>query len=138
LALVREQRDRQARANLQRKQKEIADLEAEIARLEKRRAAVIRRGGSQVLRERLVLDALTRITLERRATAVAVRREVARLLEDYLTARAQLDAVRNVRRERREERESVLERHAEQVGCDSASARRVRDAVAPVEEPCED
>lgn len=138
LVQLREREHERARASFLEKRSEVSDLEAELSRLEERKRAVLRRGGPDVLEERALFEALSRIALDRRGKLGELRREAASLAERYLSARAQLDVARELEGRERRERSHVLARRADQAQCDAASGRSARDGGERKEEPCEE
>jgi flagellar biosynthesis chaperone FliJ len=138
LLRLREKQSQDAGVRLGRKHVEVALVEREIDRLRKRRENVVRRGGAQVLRERLLLDALMAIVIERRRDLGALRGEAGRLLEEYREARGRRDAVEALRRKEWRRIESVLERRADEAASDLAAARKIREAQIAEEAPCAD
>lgn len=138
LVRLREREHEEARASFLEKRGAVSDLEAELSRLEERKGAVLRRGGLDVLAERALLEALSKIALERRGKLRELRQEAASLAERYLSARAQLDVARELEEREKRERSLALDRRADQAQCDAASARSTRDAGGRKDEPCEE
>jgi hypothetical protein len=112
---------------------EIARLKRELKGLMERRSAVIRRGGAHVLRERLLLDALMKITLERGRELKALKSEAVSLLGDYREARNRRDAVLSLRERRLAEREAVISRRDEEAASDVAATRIMLEHGKPEE-----
>ena len=103
-----------------------------------RRGAVIRRGGGHVLRERLLLDALMKITLERGRELKALKSEATLLLGEYREARNRRDAVSSLRERRVAEREMRISRRDEEAAGDAAATRITLERGKPEETLCAD
>lgn len=134
---VRKIQSRKARALLEQKQGEVRSLQAEIQRMRKRRDAIIQRGGALQLKDRMLLDALARIALEKGREIQILKLQAAILLDTYREARARSEAVEKLRDRRREDRESALHRRAEEAAGDTAAWRAVQERERPEEAPCE-
>lgn len=137
LLRLREIEDQDARLRLQQIHMDVARLEREIFLLERRCESVVRRGGDRVLHERILLDALLRITLERRRELKDRKHEAEGVLEEYLRVKGQKDAVHSLQKRRRLEREALEERRADEVACDMAASGNLRDIGDCREGPCE-
>src|SRR5262245_32838535 len=133
LLRLREAEDRGASVKVRRKQMEIARLKRELKGLMERRSAVIRRGGAHVLRERLLLDALMKITLERGRELQSLMSEATALLGEYREARNRRDAVLSLRERRLAEREAVISRRDEEAASDAAATRITLEREKPEE-----
>ena len=136
LLRLRETEESRSRVKVHRKQTEMARIRQGLEGMRKRREAVLRRGGAHVLRERLLLDALMKITLERGRELEALQSEAAALLEDYREAKGRRDAVLRLRDRRCAEREERILRRAEEAAGDVAAARITREREKPEEGPC--
>ena len=134
---VRELQSRKARMLLQEKQGEVRSLRAEIERLRRRRGAIIQRGGALELKDRMLLDALARIALEKGREIEVLKLQAALLLDAYRDARARSEAVEKLRDRRRDDRESALRRRVEEAAGDAAAWRAVQEREGPEEAPCE-
>ena len=134
---VRKIQSTKARVLLEQKQGEIRLLHAEVQRLRRRRDAIIHRGGGLELKDRMLLDALARLALEKGREIQVLKLQAAILLDAYREARARSDAVEKLRDRRREDRESILHRRAEEAAGDTASWRAVQERERPEEAPCE-
>ena len=134
---VRRIQSTKARVLLEQKQGEVRLLQAEIRRVQKRRDAIIQRGGGLELKDRMLLDALARMALEKGRQIQVLKLQAAILLDAYREARARSDAVEKVRDRRREDRESLLHRRAEEAAGDAASWRAVQERDRSEEAPCE-
>jgi len=126
---LREVENRQAQGRLYLKQMEIQRLKGQIEGLKQRRSRLLGRRDGQVLRERLLLDALLRTTLERGFELEALNLQAAVLLADYRAAHGRRDAAASLRDRRRAEREARLERRVDEVTNDILAARRLRERV---------
>src|SRR5262245_34238707 len=124
---VRRIQSTKARVLLEQKQAEIRSLHAEVQRVRKRRDAIIQRGGGLELKDRMLLDARARMALEKDRQIRVLKLQAAILLDAYREARARSDAVEKLRDQRREERESLLDRRAEEAAGDTASWRAVQE-----------
>jgi hypothetical protein len=129
LCRLREVEDRQAQGRFHCKQMEIQKLKGEIANLEKRRGSVLRRRSGHVLRERLLLDALMKIALERGRQLEALNLQAGVLLSDYRDARSRKDAAGTLRKRRRAEQEAQVARRAEEFTADLLASRRLRERI---------
>ncbi len=127
LLKVRDAEHRQAKGRLQKKRIEVRSLELEIDRIRKRRGELAMRRGSDVLKERLLLDALVKAVLERKEKLAAASLQAAVLLAEYRDARARKDAAGALRARREAELERALERKSEEAATDMAAARGLRD-----------
>ncbi len=132
---VRDVERRQAEARLHSKRMEILRLKQELEGLKQRRRAVLIRRGGPVLRERLLLDALMKITLERGRQLDALNLQSAVLFADYRESKSRRDAAATLHDRRRAERDLVLMRREEEASTLLAAARAFQKKV---EEPCED
>jgi hypothetical protein len=135
---VRRLQSRKSRRLLEEKQGEVRTLRLEIERVRRRRQAIIQRGGALELKERMLLDALARIALEKGREIEVLKLQAAILLEAYREARARSDAVEKLRDRRREERDQAVDRRAEEAAGDAAAWRAVQERAEEIEEaPCE-
>lgn len=126
---LREVEDRQAQGRLHFKQMEIQRLKGEIENLKKRRGTVLRRRSGHVLRERLLLDALMKIALERGRQLEALSLQAAVLLSDYREARSRRDAAASLRNRRKAERQAQVVRRTEEFTADLLASRRLRERI---------
>ncbi|MBI4602750.1 MAG: hypothetical protein HY721_12405 [Planctomycetes bacterium] len=127
LCRLREVEDRQARGRLYTKRTEIARLQREIEHLKARRERAGQRRGPDVLRDRLLLDALVKVSLERRRALEALGLQAAVLLEECREAHARKDAALRLKERRRAEEEIRASRRAESSVADLAAALRARE-----------
>ena len=126
---LREVEDRQAHGRLHFKQNEIQRLKGELEGLKTRRGTILRRRSGHVLRERLLLDALMQIALERGRQLEALNLQAAVLLSDYREARSRRDAAASLRNRRRAERQAQVTRRAEEFTADLLASRRLRERI---------
>ena len=138
LLQLREKQNQDAGVKLRRKHMQISRVERELAYLKKRRDNVIRRGGAQVLRERLLLDALMTIVLERQQELQALRADAAELLEGYRETRSRRDIVESLHERQRTRMEVMAERRTDEAAADLAATRKFREGRPYQEESCED
>jgi hypothetical protein len=134
---IRKIESRRARVLLAEKQGEVRSLLSEIVRVRERRAAIIQRGGTFDLKDRILLDALVRIALEKGRRVEVLKLEAAVLLDAYRDARARSEAAEKLRDQRRDDREAALRRRAEEAAGDAAAWRAVQERERPEEVPCE-
>jgi hypothetical protein len=134
---VRDVEHRQAEARLHSKQREILRLKEELDGLKQRRRAVVSRRGGQVLRERLLLDALMKVSLERGRQLEALSLQSAVLLSEYREARSRREAAASLRERKRKEHELVVARREEEAAALIAASRGLRERDRLEEEACE-
>jgi hypothetical protein len=137
LLKLRDIEHRQAKRRLQDKQVRIAEMNGDIERLKRSRDAVIRRGGGRVLRERLLLDAMTQNEIEKRRVLRRTTSEAQGLLQDYREAKKRRDVISEARDREVQEREARAERAADLVACDAVAGRKAREAGHREEEACD-
>ncbi len=135
---VRDVEERQAGARLRAKRMEILKLRTELESLRERRNAVLMRHGGEVLRERLLLDALFKLSLDRSRQIDALSLQSAVLLGDWRQAKTRKDAAEDLRQRRHRERELVATRREDQATAMLAAARSQREKTLHEEEPCEE
>lgn len=138
LLRLRDIEDRSASVKVRLKQMEITRIQDGLKGLTARRGAVIRRGGAHVLRERLLLDALMKITLERGRELKSLKSEAASLLGEYREARNRRDAVSSLRDRRLAESEARISRRQEEAAGDAAATRIALEREKQEGEPCAD
>jgi hypothetical protein len=138
LLRVRDVEHRQAEARLQSKQREILRLKREIEGLRQRRKAVLSRRSEPDLRERLLLDALMKVTLERGRQLQALDLQSAVLLSEYRDAKSRLDAAESFRERKHRERELVMTRREEEAASLIAASRGSRERERQGRATCED
>jgi hypothetical protein len=127
LLRVSEIEDHKARKAYLAKLRQVRELESQLAHLQKRRESVLRRGNVLFLHERLLLDALLKITLERKRDLDRLRAQATALLNAYREANGRKQAVSELRRKRRSERELAVQRRSEEAAGDLAASRIVRE-----------
>ncbi len=135
---VRDVEEQQAGSRLHVKQMEILRLKTEIEGLKERRKAVLLHQGRDVLRGRLLLDALFKISLDRARRLEALSLQAAVLLGDWRQARTRKDAAEAFRERRRRERELVLTRRDDMAVAMLAAARSQRENTLEEEDLCEE
>lgn len=138
LLRVRDVEHRQAQARLQSKQREILHLKQELERLKERRRAVLGRRGGQVLRERLLLDALMKVSLERGRQLEALGLQSAVLFSEYREARSRREAALSLRDRKRREEDLILLRREESAAALIAASRGLRQKELQEEDSCKD
>jgi hypothetical protein len=109
------------------KQQAVASLQAEIARVRRRRAAIIQRGGALALKDRMLLEALARIGLEKDRECRVLGLEAGLLLDDYKQASARRDAAESLRDRKQADRDAALDRRTEEAAGDAAAWRAVQE-----------
>jgi len=138
LLRVRDVEQRQSEARLHLKRMEIARLREELSSLRARRTAVIQRGGSGVLKERLLLDALVQISLERTRRLEALNLQSAVLVAEYRLAKSRKDAAKSLKDRCGRARDLVISRRNEETSALLARARASRELLwkdPPAEPP---
>lgn len=135
---VRDVEERQAGARLHAKRMEIHKLRTELDGLKQRRGAVLLRQSGEVLRERLLLDALFKVSLDRARRLEALSLQSAVLLGDWRQAKTRKDAAEALRERRRRERELLSTRREDLAASMLASARSQREKMLKEEDPCEE
>ena len=130
LLRVSEIEDHKARKAYLAKLRQVREVEAQLGLLQKRRDSVLRRGGALFLHERILLDALLKITLERKRDLERLQAQATALLDAYRAANGRKQAVSELRRKRRSERDLAAARRGEEVAGDLAADRIVRDRGA--------
>lgn len=138
LLRLRELEHEKAKRKLLERRKEFAALEQELACIEDRRRGLLRRAKPEALEERIRLERLAERAFERRNQLRQLRGEIAALAEQYLAARAKLEAARGLRDKERRERLLAMERKREQFQCDAVSARSTRETREGKEVPWEE
>lgn len=123
LLRLKEVQDQKSREAFVEKQRQVADLEQEIAALRARRDAVVNRSGGHALHERLLLDALIKRSVERTRVLDTLREEADALLNDYRQTTNSKKAVSALQARRASEQEKLVLRRGEEAANDLAASR---------------
>ena len=124
---VREVEERQAEARLHLKRMEVLKLRGSIQSLDDRKSVILQRCGGSLLRDRMLLDSLVRLSLERRRQLAALDLQSAVLLAEWRQARARKDATRSLREKRQREVNLILERRGDEATSLLAAVRLSRE-----------
>jgi len=135
---VRHVEYRQAEARMHLKSMEILKLKAELQGLKERRAAVLRRPTTNVLRERILLDSLVKLSVERTRKLEALSLQSAVLLGEYRLAKSRKDAAEKLRERRRLEEELVTARREDEAALVLTASRFGQEIVCGEDESCDD